>query len=208
MWSLGFARGKPTVKIESPDTFQQNLMEIRGEFREELNKHRQLQLDSVKTTCPWHKEGSVGHIGNFGRMHECLDCVEEIKAGKCELNVKNFKLKDYWIVKAFWEKVDIKGPNDCWLWRGATRKNETETIAYFPSPFHSTKSQSAARVAFWVTRGYTGKLRIAHREGCPALCCNPSHLKVFGIKPEPPNTKITTIDLSYGNIFQAHSKAL
>ena len=110
---------------------------------------------SNELQCPWHRKGSTKHKGNFGLMGECLDCMEELQKNRCTVDVRNFDYKWYWQVRRFWEQVDNRGEDECWPWLGATRKNNTESIAYFPSPFHSGKTQSASRVAFWLSRGYT-----------------------------------------------------
>ena len=156
--------------------------------------------------CPWHKRNHEGHKNNFGLMGQCLDCMEEMKNGRCEIDVKNFDFDIYWTVKKFWDKVDIKGPNECWHWIGSTKKNGTETQAYFPAPFFSAKTQSAARVAFWTSRGFTGKLRTFHKHGCSILCCNPLHLRLRDVESISVPTEIATVNLSYGNIFD-HAKA-
>lgn len=162
--------------------------------------------DNSKLTCPWHKRNHPGHQGNFGQMGECLDCMAEVLVGRCEVNVKNFDFDTYWQVKRFWEKVDIKGPDECWEWQGAVKKNGEETVACFLSPFHSAKTQSAARVAFWTSRGYTGKLRTFHQEGCAITCCNPRHLKLRELESIPVPTEVPVVNLSYGNVFD-HAKA-
>ena len=162
-----------------------------------LNYHMTNELQ-----CPWHQQGGSTHIGNFGLMGECLDCMEEIKKGRCEIDVTNFDFRWYWQVKRFWEQVDIKEKDECWVWQGATRKNNTESTAYFPSPFHSAKTQSAARVAFWLSRGYTGKYRIFNKKTCKPFCCNPTHLTIKELKNCPECHEVKAVKLSHGNIFQ------
>jgi hypothetical protein len=166
-----------------------------------LNYHVTNELE-----CPWHQKGSPKHKGNFGAMGECLDCMEEIKKGRCEIDVTNFDFRWYWQVKRFWEQVDIGEKDECWVWQGATRKNNTESTAYFPSPFHSAKTQSAARIAFWLSRGYTGKYRIFNKKTCKTFCCNPTHLTIKELKNNEHPNEIERIRLNHGNIFEHYKK--
>jgi hypothetical protein len=156
--------------------------------------------------CPWHRQSESKHKGNFGLMGECLDCLEEIKNGRCTVDVRNFDFRWYWQVKRFWDQVDIQGPDDCWKWQGATRKHGTESTAYFPSPFHAAKTQSASRVAFWLSRGYTGKYRIFSKSSCESFCCNPTHLTIKELKDCPTPNEIERIRLAHGNIFQHYKE--
>ena len=162
---------------------------------------------SNKLQCPWHRKGSTKHIGNFGLMGECLDCMEELQKNRCTVDVRNFDYKWYWQVRRFWEQVDIRGEDECWPWLGTTRKGNTESIAYFPSPFHSGKTQSASRVAFWLSRGYTGKYRIFSKKECSPFCCNPKHLTIRELKNFPEPSGIETIQLNHDNIFEHTRKA-
>lgn len=165
--------------------------ELTKKLHEEMDQHKDL-------CCPWHHKGNMAHKGNFGLMGDCLDCMEEIKKGRCTIDVCNFDFNMYWTVRNFWLKVDIKGPDECWHWTGATRKDNTETAAYMPSPFHKGTMQSAARVAFWTARGYTGKHKILHKPGCDILCCNPLHLRLSQLISIPEPTKIEKVQLNYG----------
>ena len=160
-------------------------------------------MDYSNTECIW------GHKGKFGLMGECLTCMEEIERGKCEINLKSFAFDKYWTVRSFWDKVDIPKDLDtkkCWVWKGG-RKPNNETVAYMPSPFHSAKAQTAPRVAFWVSRGYTGKYRIMHTQDCEPGCCNPTHLTIKGLKLGDQPEQLTNYDLTYGNIFEQVRKS-
>ena len=175
---------------------------LTSSYTDEAKKYNLNFHVTEKLECPWHNQGSNKHIGNFGMMGECLDCMSEIKKGKCTLDVREFDFRWYWQVKRFWEQVDVKGDNECWVWKGAKRKNNTESTAYFPSPFHSGKTQSAPRVAFWLSRGYTGKYRIFNNKSCEPFCCNPMHLNIKDSKLTCNPTKIKCKKLSHDNIFE------
>lgn len=174
---------------------------------EARNRHLAVHV-SNQLECPWHKPGLPGHKGNFGLMGECLDCMEEIKNGRCTVDVTQFSLDWYWQVKRFWEQVDIKGADECWPWLGTTRRGKSESIAYFPSPFHSGKTQSAPRVAFWLSRGYTGKYKVFSQPTCEPFCCNPRHLTIREFKDLLPPAKIEKIQLHHGNIFDQYRKSI
>jgi hypothetical protein len=163
---------------------------------------------STHLECPWHRKGQSSHKGNFGLQGECLDCMDEIKKGRCTVDVREFDLDWYWQVKRFWEQVDIKSNDECWLWRGATRRDNKESLAYFPSPFHSGKVHSAPRVAFWLSRGYTGKYRVFNKNTCEPFCCNPLHITIRELKGCPDPTGIADIQLAHTNVFQHYRKNL
>lgn len=150
--------------------------------------------------CPW------GHKGEFGAMGECLTCMEEIKKGRCLIDLREFPFRWYWQVKRFWDQVKIGKSDECWVWQGSTRKNNTESTAYFPSPFHAAKTQSAPRVAFWLSRGYTGKYRIFSKSTCKPFCCNPEHLTIKELKCSPTPKLKKDIHLSHDNIFEYYKK--
>ena len=156
--------------------------------------------------CPWHAKGSTTHKGNFGLMGECLDCMKEIKNDRCTIDVRNFDFRWHWQIKRFWDQVDIGEDTECWAWNGSTKKNGSESVAYFPSPFHSGKTQSASRVAFWLSRGYTGKYRIFTKKSCKPFCCNPLHLTIKELENESSPTKLQCVKLTHDNIFKHYKE--
>jgi len=202
------------AETKNPDNLAEIWTHVDQSIQQLIADHpqaaRQFEISyhvSNELQCPWHRKGSTKHKGNFGLMGECLDCMEELQKNRCTVDVRNFDYKWYWQVRRFWEQVDIRGENECWPWLGATRKNNTESIAYFPSPFHSGKTQSASRVAFWLSRGYTGKYRIFSKKECSAFCCNPKHLTIRELKNFPEPSGIETIQLNHDNIFEHTRKA-
>lgn len=182
--------------------------QLTARYPEESKEYNLAVQVSDALECPWHRKGFPGHKGNFGLMGECLDCMEEIKNGRCSVDVTNFDINWYWQVKRFWEQVDIRGEDECWPWLGSCRKDGTESTAYFPSPFHSGKVHSASRVAFWLSRGYTGKYRVFTRPECEKFCCNPKHLHIREIKDLKEPVIMGEIKLTHGNIFQSYRENL
>ena len=73
--------------------------------------------------------------------------------------------------KRFWERVDIRGPNDCWFW--------TKALCHgYGSVRFERRICRAHRVAYELTFGkIPGGLYCCHRCDNP-ICCNPDHLFV------------------------------
>ncbi len=72
--------------------------------------------------------------------------------------------------KRFWSKVDIRGPDECWPWTGATASNG------YGNKWYEEKDDKAHRVAWIVTNGpIPGGVVIRHDCDNPP-CCNPAHL--------------------------------
>ena len=166
------------------------------------------EQEAIKSQlCLWHVGNSKKHASNFGADCECLDCIKKIQEEYCSIDIENFDIDMFYYFRSFWSKVDIKEEDECWPWKGSIRKDKYETVAYMLSPFHKAKTHSAARVAFWLSRGYTGKLRITHQEGCHYTCCNPLHLRIMGVQLENPK-KISAINLELkGKTIHDHAKA-
>ena len=178
-------------------------------FGDEMLQQKLLkeEQDLKSQLCLWHKGKSKKHSGNFGPDCECLHCMEEIKKGKCLIDIEQFDIDMFYYFRSFWYKVEIRGPTECWPWKGSIRESKYETVAYMISPFHKAKTHSAARVAFWLSRGYTGKLRIAHQEGCDFTCCNPLHLRIMGVQLEnPKNISVINLELKGKTIYD-HAKS-
>jgi len=75
----------------------------------------------------------------------------------------------------FWEKVDRRGPDEHWLWKGAVSSNGYGTICIGS---RKAGGKRAHRVAFELTYGFIlPSLCVCHTCDIP-LCCNPGHLFV------------------------------
>ena len=72
----------------------------------------------------------------------------------------------------FWEKVNIKRENDCWLWQASTSTQGYGHIGW------NKKVVEAHRVAYFLATGiWPGKKHVLHECDTP-LCCNPRHLSL------------------------------
>ena len=68
----------------------------------------------------------------------------------------------------FWSFVDVRGPNDCWLWTGTTTR--------YPIYYLNNKQYYAHRLICEHYHGDMSGLVTRHLCG-NALCVNPAHLK-------------------------------
>jgi HNH endonuclease len=72
----------------------------------------------------------------------------------------------------FWSRVDKRGKNDCWLFKGASTN---AGYGRFQPGRAKTKHWSAHRYAFYLATGETPPV-VMHT--CDVrMCCNPAHLK-------------------------------
>lgn len=65
---------------------------------------------------------------------------------------------------AFWQLVNIRGPNDCWEWQGGAN---SDGYGYF-------KQQRTNRIAHALSKGVPKHLVLHTCRN--RLCCNPAHL--------------------------------
>lgn len=73
-------------------------------------------------------------------------------------------------VAAFWAKVDVKGPQDCWLWKG-----RRDPEGYGKVNFQG-RTLRVHRLAFFLSGGLLTEDQNACHTCDNPPCCNPSHL--------------------------------
>ena len=76
----------------------------------------------------------------------------------------------------FWQRVERRAHDDCWLYQGARTKHGYGNVARH---LHGKRRNvNASRVAAWLAHGpFTDDLHVCHRCDNPP-CCNPAHLFV------------------------------
>lgn len=74
----------------------------------------------------------------------------------------------------FWKKADVRGPDECWLWKASTTRGGYGQFGVGPP--NAYRMVSAHRVAYFLGHGVDpGALFVLHR--CDEhRCVNPAHL--------------------------------
>jgi hypothetical protein len=109
----------------------------------------------------------------------CLEC-EKIKREKKYKNRKRLTYRT--IDERFWEKVAIKGKDDCWDWTASLNHSGYGKfgISSYETKIFGVKNSGpigAHRVAFYLANGtIDNNLMVLHSCDRPS-CCNPNHLR-------------------------------
>jgi hypothetical protein len=75
----------------------------------------------------------------------------------------------------FWEKVERRGPNDCWLWRGAMSWNGYGRIK--PDGPRDVPHMGAHQAAYMLAHGAIPAGHVVHHICGQRACVNPRHLR-------------------------------
>jgi len=86
------------------------------------------------------------------------------------------------VEERFWAKVDVRGPDECWLWTAYLSFN-----GYGQFWFNGTNT-TAHRVGYQLVHGpLEPHMEVDHRVSCPKHCVNPAHLRATTTKQNQEN---------------------
>jgi hypothetical protein len=74
-----------------------------------------------------------------------------------------------------WEKVDRRGPDECWPWTGATDGKDRGSIAVIDASGTKHSPMKAPRAVWIIVYGEVPEGFVCHSCDNP-ICCNPAHL--------------------------------
>jgi hypothetical protein len=113
----------------------------------------------------------------------CCGCGQKTKISKFNSSAKNWvkgqprkfisghnKRNMIPFAERFWAKVDIKGPAECWLWKGDTLASGYARVSITHDHY------IGSRVAWELTYGPIPKDLLACHKCDNPPCCNPNHL--------------------------------
>ena len=146
-----------------------------------------------------HNIGSKdGRIPRYNDSHACVRCISALTEGRLSLDVHRIDKKYRRRFLEFWSFVEIRGPTECWPWRG--KYHSRSNSSYFPIPRHwgSGRQYSAPRVAAWFTWGDIGRLPIKPICG-DNNCCNPLHLRIKGVPHYFHDRHMQVMDLEFSS---------
>ena len=154
----------------------------------------------------FHCEHSIGSkdglIPRYTDSHACVRCISSLTEGRLSLDVHKIEKKYRRRFLEFLSFVEIRGPEECWPWRG--KFHSRSNSSYFPMPRHWG---SGPRVAAWFTWGDIGRLPIKAVCG-DNNCCNPLHLRVKGVPHFFHNRHLQTVDLEFSSNKLTHETQL
>ncbi|WP_338442365.1 hypothetical protein VZG28_05170 [Synechococcus elongatus IITB4] len=109
----------------------------------------------------------------------CVRCLAKISEGRCSFDINDIAKPFRNLALDFWSLVDIKDPDECWIWHGEQDKNG-RGIVRWKRPFSFSNRIPAARAAFWLAWGDIGTSFTIARECGNKDCVNPLHLRGVG----------------------------
>lgn len=80
----------------------------------------------------------------------------------------NTDIRDPSVIAAFWSRVDVHGPNECWVWKGNIRQ---------PQGYGNFRQTRAHRLAYEIFHGHMPDDPVIRHLCHNKLCCNPRHLE-------------------------------
>ncbi len=79
-------------------------------------------------------------------------------------------------IARLWQKVDVKGPNDCWIWDGALSDGYGYAYMGGMNESGNFKAERVSRIVYRLVNGELGPgQKVLHTCDNPP-CCNPAHL--------------------------------
>ena len=116
------------------------------------------------------------HSLRFDSHQACVRCVAAAREGRLSLDLTTLLKKTRIKALKFWSQVDIRAPDECWLWDGCiNNRTQQPQFAWRRPGITSSTQHHPQRVAMWFSWGDLGYTAVKTTCG-EKYCCNPFHL--------------------------------
>ena len=116
------------------------------------------------------------HSMRYDSHQACTRCVAAAREGRISFDIESLLKRERKRALKFWSQVDIRDPDECWLWNGTINKRTKQPqFSWRRHGISSSTQHHPQRVAMWFSWGDLGFTGVKTTCG-EKYCCNPFHL--------------------------------
>jgi hypothetical protein len=137
------------------------------------------RLEEIERFCVeamragWNQERLRRHFGAT-KSRVSRWCIDGLRKHGETTDHRHLRRGTATLTQMVWARIDVRGTDDCWPWRGSIKPNGYGSINY------KGRAYNAHRLVFDLLVAAIPDGLVIDHKCANKTCCNPSHLQIVG----------------------------